>query len=434
MAPTLTALVRRLRRLAAPDLADPDADLLRRFARRADQDAFAALVARHGAMVLGVCRRVLGDAHAAEDAFQAAFLVLARKAASLGRPAALAGWLHGVARRVALKARGRTRRGGALADAPEPTDPRPDPPARLAGRELLAALEEEVQRLPEAQRLAVVLCRLEGLSQEEAARRLGCTAGTVRGRLERGRARLRERFLRRGLTLPAALAAVEAVRASAPAALARLGTSAAKAATLFAAGPKPAGAATAAAVALAEGVLKDMVRRTFRAVFLLAVLAASLGVAGGLLAWQTRAAETAPPTPWSRGEGPAAAGDDNLKNTIWALERSRNEAVATGDWRTTAKFLADDHVSVSAYGRHEKAALVESARHTRLADLKTRDVEARRVNEGAVVLTYVYSCRVLDEDGVLERFSGRRSGAVLARRASEGGPRWRVGLTAATPA
>src|SRR5262249_30666582 len=154
--------------------------------------------------------RVLGDTHAAEDAFKATFLVLARKAASLRRPAALAGWLYGVAARVARKARSQgSRRPSSLGDAPEPTDPRHDLLDRLTARELLAVLEDEVQRLPQGQRLAVALCCLEGLSQEEAALRLGCTAGAIKGRLERGRQRLHERLRRRGLTLSAALAAVE---------------------------------------------------------------------------------------------------------------------------------------------------------------------------------------------------------------------------------
>src|SRR5262245_21007962 len=130
----IATLRRLLRRLADPAVAAPDADLLGRFARHRDEEAFAALVARHGPMVLGVCRRVLGDAHAAQDAFQATFLVLARKAASLRRPAALAGWLYGVAARVARKARSQSRWPSSLGEAPEPTDPRPDPLDSLTAR------------------------------------------------------------------------------------------------------------------------------------------------------------------------------------------------------------------------------------------------------------------------------------------------------------
>lgn len=191
MVHTRSRLVPYLRRLSTPPQAD--AELLERFVHHHDEAAFTLLVERHGPMVLHTCERVLGDVHTAQDAFQAAFLVLARRARSLGRLTSLAGWLHGVAQRVALKARGARLRAGrtmALADQSEPADPRPDPLAALSAREVLVLVEEEVRRLPEAYRLAVVLCCLEGLTLEEAARRLGATAGSVKGCLERGRARL----------------------------------------------------------------------------------------------------------------------------------------------------------------------------------------------------------------------------------------------------
>src|SRR5262249_39121591 len=156
-----------------------DVVLLERFVQRRDEAAFAALVARHGAMVLRSCRRVLGDAQEAEDAFQATFLILARKAPTLRRPDALAGWLHGVARRVALKARTKFAVRLAQTHLPETlSDSRTDPLTRLTARELLTVLDEEVQRLPSAQRSAVVLCCLEGHTQEETARILGWTGGS----------------------------------------------------------------------------------------------------------------------------------------------------------------------------------------------------------------------------------------------------------------
>src|SRR5262249_23252894 len=173
-----------------------DSGPLSRFLTARDRGAFEALVARHGPMVLRVCQHLLGNRQDAEDAFQATFLVLARKAANVRPPGALAGWLHGVAYRVALKARTAAlrRRHQGLAPNLEPPDPRPDPLLELTAREALRALEEEVQRLPEAYRLPVVLCCLHGATQEEAARQLGCTPGSVRGRLERGRARLHARL------------------------------------------------------------------------------------------------------------------------------------------------------------------------------------------------------------------------------------------------
>jgi RNA polymerase sigma factor (sigma-70 family) len=206
MPTTFTQVLNRLRRLAVPPDAEADAALLDRFVRRHDEAAFAALVARHGPMVLGVCRRRLGDAHAADDAYQATFLVLARRARAVRRPESLAGWLYGVASRVTRAARRQARRPDAA--LPELPDPRPDPLAEVSARDLLAVVEEEVGRLPKAYRMAVALVCLEGLSQEEAARRLGWTAGSVKGRLERGRARLHARLARRGVTLSAALASL----------------------------------------------------------------------------------------------------------------------------------------------------------------------------------------------------------------------------------
>jgi RNA polymerase sigma factor (sigma-70 family) len=285
MSITLTRLLSRLRRAAAPPGADPDAVLLGRFARRRDEEAFAALVARHGPMVLNVCRRVLGNEADAEDAFQATFLVLARRAGSVARPAALAGWLYGVAARVAAEARRRRagRRCPGLAAAPEPADPRPDPLAEVTARDLLVLLEDEVRRLPEVYRLPVVLCCLEGLGQEEAARRLGCSAAAVKGRLERGRARLHRTLARRGLTLSAALAVAEAGKAGAAGSpLAPLVLATTRAGLLFVSRNAPAGAASARAAALAEGVLRMLLLKRLGAVAACCLLGAALLTAGVL--------------------------------------------------------------------------------------------------------------------------------------------------------
>ncbi len=182
--------------------ADPgDADLLAVYAVTGDPEAFAALVRRHARTVLGACRRVLADAHAAEDAFQATFLQLARKAGGLRHPSALPGWLYRTARRTALRHR----------PAPPPVPPDP-PPARdpldvLTARELLAAVEAEIARLPRAYRLPLVLCYLDGLPRDAAADRLGVPPGVFRGRLDRGRERLRAALTRRGLAPAAALGA-----------------------------------------------------------------------------------------------------------------------------------------------------------------------------------------------------------------------------------
>jgi RNA polymerase sigma factor (sigma-70 family) len=202
------ALLRHLHRLA--ELPPSDAELLGCWVRQRDEDAFSAIVARHGPMVFGTCWRVLGGTQDAEDAFQAVFLLLSCKAHTLHRPEALAGWLHGVAVRLARKARtAAVRRQSAESCPPdrEPLDPHPDPLDLLSARELLALIDEEIGRLPEVYRLPLVLCDLEGRTQEEAAGVLGWTHGSIRGRLLRGRERLKTRLRRRGLA-PVVLSAV----------------------------------------------------------------------------------------------------------------------------------------------------------------------------------------------------------------------------------
>ncbi len=181
-----------------------DGELLERFARRRDEAAEAAfeiLLARHAAMVLTVCQQVLGDSHAAEDAFQATFLVVVRRAGSLRvrKPGSVGPWLHGVAYRIALK----TRQGAARRRAREhrvaaPTVGRPS--AAIEHGELRALLHDEVNRLPAKYRAPVVLCYFEGRTHDEAAAALRWPVGTVRGRLARARDRLRARLTRRGLT------------------------------------------------------------------------------------------------------------------------------------------------------------------------------------------------------------------------------------------
>lgn len=205
----LRSAVRRLRHVVAPavPVAGSDAELLRGFVVRKDAAAFEQIVRRHGPMVLGVCRRVLRDPADADDAFQATFLVLVRKAGSLRAPDRLAGWLHQVAHRVARKARAvrlnRARREGELFDVPAG-----EPPAEIIWRELRPIFDAELDRLPDRLRLPAVLCLLEGQSKREAARTLGWAEGTLSCRLQRARERLRARLAARGLTLSAgALAA-----------------------------------------------------------------------------------------------------------------------------------------------------------------------------------------------------------------------------------
>src|SRR5215213_5072040 len=198
----MKAFLDHLRRAVLLGDAETDGQLLRRFLSYRNDIAFEALVRRHGPMVLGVCRRVLRDAADADDAFQATFLVLVRKAGSLRAPDRLAGWLYQVAYRTAKKARAlrlaRARREGELFDVPAG-----EPPAEVVWRELRPVFDAELDRLPDRLRLPAVLCLLEGRSKAEAARALGWPEGTVAGRLQRARERLRARLVARGLTLSA---------------------------------------------------------------------------------------------------------------------------------------------------------------------------------------------------------------------------------------
>jgi RNA polymerase sigma factor (sigma-70 family) len=213
-----TLVVRHVRALVeARDGSGPtDGQLLERFAARRDEEAFAALVRRHGGLVLSVCRRLLPQSHDAEDAFQATFLVLARKAASIRKAESVASWLYGVAYRLAREARGRLARRAAreraatdLRDA-RPERPMPaDPADEVCRREVRLAVDEELCRLPEKYRAPLLLCDLAGKSHAEAARELTWPAGTVKTRLARARSLLRARLTRRGVALSgAALAAV----------------------------------------------------------------------------------------------------------------------------------------------------------------------------------------------------------------------------------
>jgi RNA polymerase sigma factor (sigma-70 family) len=277
----LDSVLRHLRDLTAgAGSADhTDGQLLQRFVNRADQAAFASLVQRHGPMVLGVLRRLLRQEQDAEDAFQATFLVLARKAAGIGKQNSVGSFLHGVAVRLALKARTAAARRRFHERQVLPmthSAPAPD----LAWQELQTVLDDEVQNLPERYRAPFVLCCLEGKTKLEAARQLGWPHGTVSGRLARARTHLRNRLLRRGMALSAlALATLveERTVAAVPPALA--------AAAVHAALPGTAAGTVSARVAeLAEGVTGVLVGTRLRLVLGAILLLALLGAGTGLVA------------------------------------------------------------------------------------------------------------------------------------------------------
>ncbi len=208
---TLVPVLDRVHQIAARMFLETatDRELLARFVADRDQNAFAAIVERHGPMILNLCRRIIGDTHLAEDAFQATLLVFARKAHSLKNPDAIGNWLYGAARKVALRAHQNRRRSR---QAPRTELPAPvDPLAEISGRELIQLIETEIFRLPETYRTPLVLCTLEGFTINDVARQTRSTPASVRNRLARGRSQLAARLGRRGLSLPAALAALFAI-------------------------------------------------------------------------------------------------------------------------------------------------------------------------------------------------------------------------------
>ncbi len=278
---TLGTVLRHLRRAGAPRPGDAlsDGQLLDGFVRQRDETAFAALLSRHGPMVLGVCRRVLRQPHDAEDAFQATFLVLVRQADSVRRRDSLASWLYGVALRTARRARldaARRRLREERAAVAQDQGPADEPD----WRDLRAVLDEEIAGLPEKYRGPLVLCHLEGQTNAQAARRLRVPLGSLSKRLARARGLLRGRLLRRGVALSAAaLGTVLAGQggAAVPPLLARTATGTALLALAGGAGvPAP-------VAALAGGVARALFLGRVRA-WLPGLVALGLLIGGGLAA------------------------------------------------------------------------------------------------------------------------------------------------------
>jgi RNA polymerase sigma factor (sigma-70 family) len=282
-----------------------DGQLLGCFIEYRDEAAFAALVRRHGPMVWGVCRRVLCNHHDAEDAFQATFLVLVRKAASVSPRERVANWLYGVAHQTALKARATaTRKKGRerqLAQMPEPEAARQD-----LWQDLQPLLDEALSRLPDKYRAVVVLCDLEGKTRREAARQLGCPEGTVAGRLARARAMLAKRLARQGLSVSGgALAAVLSRNTASAGVPTSVASAIVKAACVFTGGQGAAGLISVPVATLTEGVIKAMLLTKLKVAtgVMLAVLSlAAFG--GGLLIHPTASAWPSQPSRTSQAAAP----------------------------------------------------------------------------------------------------------------------------------
>jgi RNA polymerase sigma factor (sigma-70 family) len=321
-----------------------DAQLLTSFVERRDEDAFAALVRRHGPMVWGVCRRLL-DHHDAQDGFQATFLVLVGKAASVVPREAVANWLYGVARQVALEARRRAAR-RRVRERQVPDMPEPAVSDGGICNDLLPMLDQELSRLPDKYRGLIVLCDLEGKTIREAARQLGCPEGTVASRLARGRAMLAKRLGRHGLQLSgSALATVLARDVASASVPISVVSSTIKSAGLVLAG-NAAGAIALKVAALREGALKIMLLAKLKKVTLALLVFATMGVGAGagtqlVLRQNTSAAKKGE---GARPQGATEPGREKVaaKSNEALLSRKVQEA----SWRLTEVDIAKDTISV----------------------------------------------------------------------------------------
>jgi RNA polymerase sigma factor (sigma-70 family) len=335
---SLAPVLRHIRQLADAGSSLPDGELLERYVARRDEAAFAALVRRHGPMVLGVGRRLLHDRDTAEDVFQATFLVLARNARRLDRRGSLGGWLYTVAYRLALKAKADMRR-QRRHDTAAPRVPATDPLAELSARELCGLLDEELQRLPEKYRQPLLLCCVEGKARDEAARQLGWTPDQVKAGLERGRARLKRRLARRGVALSAALLAAT-VSQGAPVSAALL-----KATALLAFRPA---SSPVNALANALGRCALMVRVQ---VVALVLLTASLGGLG--IAFSGQADEPLPQATETKAEEPRAKGQEPRTDAHGdplppgAIARLGTVRMRHGYWTYDAAFSPDGKILAS---------------------------------------------------------------------------------------
>jgi RNA polymerase sigma factor (sigma-70 family) len=304
-ASAVPSVLQHVRRLAAA--ASSDDQLLAEFLARRSDEAFAAIVGRHGPMVLNVCRRILHDAHAAEDVFQATFLVLADRAGAIHKRSSLAGFLHGVAYRRAVRARPRQTQ--ALPDAVD--DQAVSPPDAVAWQEMLDILDHELGRLSDRFRAPLVLCYLEGRTQDEAARQLGWGLNTLRRRLAQGRRLLEARLRGRGVTLSAGLAGLLAASTVAvPGDL--------RAATLAAAGVRTAGASLLSPVRKVIAFLLSASGKKIGGVVALAALAAVVWIRHG---WTAPADPSPPaddpaPTAPAAGAAPGGAAADPLPDRV----------------------------------------------------------------------------------------------------------------------
>ncbi len=375
----LSSVVRYIRRAAGSSVPQglTDAQLLARYRTQRDSDAFAELVHRHGPLVHSVCRRILHHEQDSEDACQATFLVLASKASSIRKAVSLASWLHGVAYRIAMRAKktlGRQHQN--VGDAAAPTQDLPVTAAAL--REAQLIVDEELNRLPEKYRAPFILCCLEGKSRPEAARELGWKEGTVSSRIAQARKLLQQRLTRRGVVLSATLCVLDLTRAAAPA----IGTSivdrTVKAAVSFAAGQSAAtDLATAPAVALARGVLLAMSTTSKLKIATALVLACGLMTATGAIGRQAMLSAEETPQQGSLDER-----ETSQKNQKTAEARSRKEDFEIDKIDPAADRLVGEWKQIVTLKKADDTLLVMTFRKSGICRLDALDRASRKQPEG----------------------------------------------------
>jgi RND family efflux transporter MFP subunit len=411
----LPRLIRSLHGLAGPGAAGvTDAELLDRFVAARDEAAFELLLWRHGPMVLGVCRRVLRHEADADDAFQATFLALARKAASIGRREAVGSWLAQVAYRVALQVREDVARRAARE--------LPDVAVRVRGWDDLGeVLDEEINRLPARQRAAFVLCCLEGKSGEEAARELRCAPGTVSSRLTRARERLRRALVRRGVA-PEGAASAALVAAVPEALVSRTLGGVAGAA----------GAVSARVAGYTEGVLRAMLLTRLKVVCA-CVLLAGLVALGGAMAAQAIDRPEAPPGQQPVAKAEAANGPPVVKpkrgglpHTVWqigefqAVDRQEVYAAVSGTLKDLSVDLGSRVKKGQLLGRIDAPALVLAEKEAALAVRRvTGEVEEAKAKLTVAEAEASGAREAFEEAKALRGVAGTGWGTVKAKSGLE---------------
>jgi RNA polymerase sigma factor (sigma-70 family) len=389
----LSEVIQHLRRtvLLRDEAGLTDGQLLESFISRREDAGVAALVRRHGPMVWGVCRRVLRNYHDVEDAFQATFLVLVRRAASVVPRAMVANWLHGVAYQTALKAKAtaakRRARERQVVDMPEA-----EVVERDRWHDLEPLLDQELSRLADKYREVVLLCDLEGKTRKEAARQLGAPEGTVAGRLARARAMLAKRLARHGLAVSGgALAGVLSQSAASAYVPTSVVSSTIKAASLITADQAAAaGVVSPTASALTEEVLRAMFWTKLKAARGVCLAISLIVMLGSALGYRALAADK---EPTNKEQG-------KLRDTLLVLDKQFWEASSKHDVGTLNKLIADDYLGIGSGTRWTKKAILQQHREFRTGDLKlVTDREVIRLTEHAALLTYEAKFKVFTKSG-----------------------------------